>query len=223
MTVTEVFRNAPDPRYDRCLRCGEHVSYPETGRPREYCGDACRQAAVRLRRKHGYYWWKQQGWYEPWAASEVARREQWERGRPERDRQATEQRDKIEAEREERRKLLAAMPPDVRKAYDEAEARARRKSRETGDLAMLQIELDIVSTKHDELLRATGRQIKLIDGSRKMEKLLRSALYAENEDEARAMFAKARALRAAGEDLDEEFSTRELFRKLLGTFGGERA
>ena len=221
MTVTKAFRNAPDPHHDRCLRCGKHVSYPETGRPREYCGDACRQAGARLRRKHGYDWWKQQDWYEPWVAGEAARCERWERDRPERERQAAEQRAKAETERGERRKLLASMPPDVRKAFDEAEARARRESRQTGDLAILQIELDILSSKHEDLLRATGRQIRLIDGSRKMDKLLRSALYSENEAEARAMFAKARALRAAGDDLDEELSTNELFRKLLGTFGAE--
>lgn len=68
--------------------------------------------------------------------------------------------------------------------------------------------------QHAELLRATGHQIRLIDESRKVEKLLRAALYAENEDEAQAMFAKARELRAAGEDLDEPLTGMDLFRQV---------
>jgi hypothetical protein len=67
------------------------------------------------------------------------------------------------------------------------------------------VELPIgnLAMEHEETLRATGRQIRLIDMSRKIERLLHDALYADNEHEAQALFAKARQLRAAGEDLDE--------------------
>lgn len=223
-SVTKVFRDgiAPDPRHHRCLRCGERISYPETGRPREYCGDACRQAGARLRRKHGWYWWKHQPWYAPWAAERVAWHEQWERDRPEREREAQAEREQAEAKREERRALLASMPPDVRRAFDEAEDQARRRSRQDTDLTILRMELETISLRHEELLRATGHQVRLVDMSRKIEKLLRSALYAENDDEAAAMFAGARRLRAAGEDLDEMLAGRDLFRKLIGDLGGER-
>jgi hypothetical protein len=199
-----------DPRRRQCLRCGEHICYPETGRPREYCGDACRQAGARLRRKHGCYWWKQQPWYPGWLADEKTRHEKWERERPERERQAEEARqERARADAEEAR-LIGSMPPDIRKSYEAAKADARRRRAEKTDLAILRMRLETIALENEDLLGTTGYQIRLIDMSRKMDKLLRSALYAENEHEAAALFAKARQLRAAGEDLDEEPAVMDL-------------
>jgi hypothetical protein len=125
--------------------------------------------------------------------------------------------ERAEREREtaEKRKLLGAMPPDVRKAYDAAQAAAQRRWLEKTKLGTLRLELETIACEHQELLRATGHQIRLIDMSRKIEKLLRSALYAENEAEAAAMFAKARKLRAAGEDLDEVPTALDLLKGLF--------
>jgi hypothetical protein len=210
----------PDPRHDRCLRCGASIDgYPDTGRGREYCGDACRQAGARLRRKHGWYWWRQQPWYQPWVAERAARHEQWERDRPERERKTAEDRAERERKAEEKRRLIDSMPPDVRKSYEAAKDSAYRKSLENTKLQTLQMELINLSHEHEELLRATGHQIRLIDMSRKIEKLLRSALYAENEDEAQAMFDKARKLRAAGEDLDEAPTVTQLLNSFMRDFG----
>lgn len=213
--VTKVFRD-PDPRHWRCLRCGDHISYPETGRPREYCGDTCRQAGNRLRRQHGWHWYKHQAWYPLYVAEERERAEQWERQQPERDRKRAEERAEAERKTAEEIRLRASMPPDVRQAYEKAEAAARRKSRELGGLTTVRLAIENLSLEHAELLRSTGRQIRLIDMSRKLEKLLRSALYAENEHEAIAMLTKARQLRAAGEDLDEVLTGMDLLRKLIG-------
>lgn len=210
----------PDPRHERCLRCGEPVSYPETGRPREYCGDACRQGGARLRRKHGYYWWKRQPWYPIWLAEEAAWHERWEAGREERERKQAEERAEAEAARAAKQHLIDSMPDDARKAYKDAERQARRRSMEDMGLVTLRLKLETISLENDELLKKTGHQIQLIDNSARMDKLLRSALYADNEAEAAAMFAKARQLRAAGNDLDETPTAIELLTRSLRGLGG---
>lgn len=35
---------------DTCPQCGNPLAQPEIGRPKRYCGDACRKAAYRERR-----------------------------------------------------------------------------------------------------------------------------------------------------------------------------
>lgn len=215
-----------DPVHERCLRCGASISglTDDPGRPRQYCGDACRKAGQRLRERHGPHWWKQQPWYPDWVAAKVAWHEEWEAGRPERERKAAEERAGRDRQRAEREQLVASMPPDVRRAYEQAEAKGRRESLERVALNTLRLKLDTLASEHADLLRATGHQIRLTNESRKIEKLLRAALYAQSETEAMALFAKARALRAAGEDLDEPLTGMDLLRTALGDLGaGVRA
>ncbi len=210
-----------DPTGCQCLRCGKDLQGNDTGRPQQYCGDACRRAACRIRRKLEWTawepWWKQQPWYAEWAAKQRRHAEEWERDRPERERKNAEDRAERDRKAEEKRKLIESMPPGVRQSYETASAEARRKSHEDHLLVMLKLAIDNLITEHSEVLAATRQQVKLISGSRKLDKLLRAAIDADNEHEALALFAKARQVHAAGEDYDEPvFSVGNLLQNMFG-------
>jgi endogenous inhibitor of DNA gyrase (YacG/DUF329 family) len=42
-----------DPNPPECIRCGTALVQPDTGRPRRFCSDACRQAEYRERMAGG--------------------------------------------------------------------------------------------------------------------------------------------------------------------------
>jgi hypothetical protein len=135
----------------------------------------------------------------------------WKRERPERERQAEEARQAAT----QQRRLIESMPPDVRNSYETAKTQEHRRALEVLKLGTLRLQLGNIALENEELLRATGHQIKLVDGSQKLDKLMRAALYTENDEEAAALFAKARQLRAAGEGLDDPPTGTELLSHFL--------
>ncbi|MGH3550504.1 MAG: hypothetical protein ACRDQU_20770 [Pseudonocardiaceae bacterium] len=204
----------PEP-LTRCLRCGERIIFAGMGRPRRYCGDTCRQAGHRLRRRHGYGWWRDQPWYPDWRA-------EYERERAERPKRLEAERLHREAqrrEREEHEAVVAAMPPVVRQGYEEA--RRAENARWRAQMAKSTLELALATFKlsHEKTLAETGMTVVMLHGSKRVEKLLWAAVQTGNEAEAAALFAKARQIVAAGEltaaelpaDPDEEL--RRIFRQ----------
>jgi hypothetical protein len=120
-----------------CLRCGADLPPPDPdwgGRPRQYCGAACRKAGQRLRTALGYDWWQQQPWYPAWAAADERERQERkdhaEAEQRERDRQADAIRQQEEEKKKRRtaeadRKLLESMPPQVRAGWRRPGGRRR--------------------------------------------------------------------------------------------------
>ncbi len=203
-----------------CLRCG--AGKPDhdddgPGRHRLYCGDACRRAGNRLRRKRGSWWYEQQPWYAPWCAEQDRKHEEWEAARPERERKEAEKRAEWQRKDAEKRKLAESMPPEVRAAY-EAE---RKRDRARGRIRLLQLDLDKLQGKYQEDLSALNMHIQLMRGSVRAEKALWAAALATNEHEAQALFAKARQLCTdpAEKPRHGMEAARDAVRDLMASFG----
>jgi dTMP kinase len=189
-----------------CLRCGADLPPPDPdwgGRPRQYCGAACRKAGQRLRATLGGDWWQQQPWYPAWAAaSERERQEQEDRAdaeRRERDRQAETIRQQAEEKRrkaDEDRKLLESMPPHVRAGAEAARRAEGERARRQFSLLALRMDLELLSKQHATILAETGQRVQLTGQASRTEKLLWAAALAPDDAEAQALFAKARELAA---------------------------
>jgi len=189
-----------------CLRCGADLPQADPGwggRPRRYCGVACRKAGQRLRAASGDDWWQQQPWYPAWAAAEARERQEREdradAERRERDRRAEAARQQAEEKRrqaEEDRKLLESMPPQVRAGVEAARRAAGERSRRQFSLMTLRMELELLSEKYATILGETGQRVQLTGRASRTEKLLWAAALAPDEAEAQALFGKARELAA---------------------------
>lgn len=193
----KTFSEYRDRPYDTCLRCGaelpkrDYITLGDGGRPRRWCDGACRRAASRLRKAHGEDWWRLQPWYPAWADA----RRQWL------------------AAKEEERRFRQSMPQAVREGYDEAQKRR--------DHYTTLLKLDIACAamdferKHHLYLSSLGAQVRVITRPEgQVERLLRQAVCTGNEQEALAMFTKAREL-AGGQALDEPESTEVTMSELL--------
>jgi hypothetical protein len=159
-----------------CLRCGTDIDQPETGRPRKYCGDTCRQAGYRLHRKLGIHWFMQQPWYQPWIAEQTAKRERRQTVESERERKQAGERAERERAAAERQAMLDAMTPDERQAHEAAEAEASRRRADDFELLMVQLKLSRIAEQHEEVLRRTGHQVRLTGGDLDDEPLTKSEL-----------------------------------------------
>jgi hypothetical protein len=175
-----------------CLRCGADLPPPDRdwgGRPRQYCGAACRKAGQRLRAALGDDWWRHQPWYPAWAAAEER----------ERDRQAEAARQQPEEQRRkagEDRKLLESMPPQVRAGVEAARRAEGERARRQFALMTLRMELELLSEKYATVLAGTGQRAQLTGQASRTEKLLWAAALAPDDAEAQALFGKARELAA---------------------------
>ena len=206
-----------------CLRCGADLS-PDPGwggRPRQYCGAACRKAGQRLRAALGRDWWQHQPWYPAWAAADQReRQEQQDRAdaeQRERDRQAEaprQQQDEQRRKAEEDRKLLESTPPQVRAGVEAARRAEGERARRQFSLMTLRMDLDLLSQKYAAILAETGQRVQLTHQASRTEKLLWAAALAPDEAEAQALFAKARELAAKdpGQRPDAAISTADSFR-----------
>jgi len=190
-----------------CLRCGADLPPADPdwgGRPRQYCGAACRKAGQRLRAALGGDWWRHQPWYPAWAAAdERERHEQQDRAeaeRRERDRRAEAARQQEEEEQrrqaEEDRKLLENMPPQVRAGVEAARRTASERAFRKFALMTLRMDLEVLSQKHAKTLAETGQRVQITGQPSRTEKLLWAAALAPDDAEAQALFAKARDLAA---------------------------
>jgi hypothetical protein len=189
-----------------CLRCGADLPPPDpdwSGRPRQYCGAACREAGQRLRAALGDDWWQQQPWYPAWAAAEEReRQEQEDRAdaeQRERDREAEAIRQQQEEKRQkadEDRKLLESMLPQVRAGVEAARRAEGERARRQFSLLALRMDLELVSERHEKILAETGQRVQLSRQASRTEKLLWAAALAPDDAEAQALFAKARELAA---------------------------
>jgi len=207
-----------------CLRCGVDLPSPDPGwggRPRQYCGDACRKAGQRLRAALGGDWWQHQPWYPSWAAAgQRERQEQKDRadaGRRERGRQAEAIRQQVEEKRRkasEDRKLLENMPPPVRAGVEAARRAEGERARRQFALLALRMDLELLSERHARILAETGQRVQLTGQASRVEKLLWADALAPDDAEAQALFAKARELAAKdpGQRPDAAISTADLFR-----------
>jgi len=207
-----------------CLRCGADLPPPDPGwggRPRQYCGAACRKAGQRLRTALGDDWWQQQPWYPAWAAAEEReRQEQEDRAEAEpraRDRQAEAIQQQVQEERrkaDEDRKLLENMPPQVRAGVEAARRAEGERARRQFSLLALRMDLELVSERHAKILTETGQRVQLTGQASRTEKLLWAAVLAPDEAEAQALFAKARELAAKdpAQRPDAAISTVDSFR-----------
>lgn len=193
----ETFSTYRDAPLKTCLRCGkplperDYLTLDDGGRPRQWCSDACRRAASRLRKSRGDRWWQQQPWYPAWAAA----REEWLAAAEERERQLAEH-----------RKLVSALPREARQGFDEAR---RAEEKRHFSRIMLAMALDTFriefERKHRRRIADFGCEIRLVDlAESKVEKLLRQAVRTDNEHEAMAMFAQARKMVAAGAPVDDD-------------------
>jgi cell wall assembly regulator SMI1 len=172
-----------------CLRCGTPLERQPTGRPRHYCGDACRQAGNRLRAQFGEEWWHTQPWYPAWQAERDARREQ-----------RTAEKAAGEAARARERALLDSMPPDVRAGAEATKRQQMDRQLRQFALAALRLQIDALSMEYEKYLAGEGMAVQLVPASQgKVSKLLWRAVSTDSEHEAAAMLAKARDLVAAGE------------------------
>jgi hypothetical protein len=203
-----------------CLRCGADLPPPDPGwggRPRRYCGDACRKAGQRLRAALGDDWWQQQPWYPAWAAaSERQRQEQRDRAdaeQRERDRQSEAARQQ-RRQAEEDRKLLESMPPQVRAGVEAARRAEGKRARRQLALMTLRMELELLSQKYATILAETGQRVQLASQASRTGKLLWAAALAPDDAEAQALFAKARELAAKdpAQRPDAAISTADSFR-----------
>ena len=204
-----------------CLRCGADLPSADPGwggRPRLYCGDACRKAGQRLRAALGHDWWQHQPWYPAWAAAEERERqdradaEQRERGRQAEAvrQQREEQRRRAEGDR----KLLESMPPQVRAGVEAARRAESQRAFRQFALMTLGMDLELLSKKHAKTLAATGQRVQLTRQPSRTEKLLWAAALAHSDAEAQALFAKARELAAKdpAQRPDAAISTADSFR-----------
>jgi hypothetical protein len=207
-----------------CLRCGADLPPPDPGwggRPRQYCGAACRKAGQRLRAALGDDWWQQQPWYPAWAAAEERerqeRKDRADAEQRERDRQAEAARQQAEEKRrqaDEDRKLLESMPPQVRAGVEAARRAEGERARRQLALMTLRMELELLSRKYDKILAETGQRVQLTGQASRTEKLLWAAALAPDDAEAQALFAKARELAAKdpAQRPDAVISTADSFR-----------
>ena len=207
-----------------CLRCGADLPPPDPGwggRPRQYCGAACRKAGQRLRTALGDDWWQNQAWYPAWAtADQRERQEQEDRAdaeRRERGRQAEAIRQQAEEKRrkaDEDRKLLESMPPQVRAGVEAARRAEGERARRQFSLLALRMDLELLSERHEKILAETGQRVQLSRQASRTEKLLWAAALAPDDAEAQALFAKARELAAKdpGQRPDAAISTADSFR-----------
>jgi hypothetical protein len=207
-----------------CLRCGADLPPPDPGwggRPRQYCGAACRKAGQRLRATLGGDWWQQQPWYPAWAAADQReRQEQEDRAdaeQRERDREAEAARQQQEEKRQkadEDRKLLESMPPQVRAGVEAARRAEGERARRQFSLLALRMDLELLSERHEKILAETGQRVQLSRQASRTEKLLWAAALAPDDAEAQALFAKARELAAKdpAQRPDTAISTADSFR-----------
>ncbi len=210
-----------------CLRCGADLPSPDSdwgGRPRQYCGAACRKAGQRLRAALGRDWWQQQPWYPAWAAADQReRQEQKDRAdaeQRERDRRAEAARQQQEEKRqqaEEDRKLLESMPPQVRAGAEAARRAEGERARRQLALMTLRMELELLSEKYATILAGTGQRVQLTGQASRTEKLLWAAALAPDDAEAQALFGKARELAAKdpAQRPDAAISTADSLRAFL--------
>jgi hypothetical protein len=173
------------------------------GRPRQYCGAACRKAGQRLRAALGGDWWQHQPWYPAWAAAEEReRQEQKDRadaGRRELGRRAEAIRQQAGEKRrkaDEDRNLLKSMPPQVRAGVEAARRAEGERVRRQFALLALRMDLELLSERHARILAETGQRFQLTGQASRMEKLLWAAALAPDDAAAQALFAKARELAA---------------------------
>ena len=168
-----------------CLRCGGELNRQRTGRTRDYCSDACRQAGCRLRKLRGPDWWHAQPWYPGWQA-------EWEEWR------AARKRERDEAVEE--RTLLESMPPGVRAGAEAARRASFERNMNALSLATVRLQVEALNAENEDALRAAGLSVELVPaGHGKVAKLLHTAVLTDSEAEAAAMLARARALVASGE------------------------
>lgn len=174
----------------RCLTCGQNTDDAETGRPREYCSDACRQSGYRLRRREGPDWWQSRPWHAAAALADQERRERTAQERAER--AAAEQR---------RAEWLSAMPPQVRAGVLQAEQAKLAAKSELFNRAHARLQRQ-ERALNLRFMQAIGTQprtlgkVALLDpvDDERMEKLLNRAVVTDSDDEAAACLVKARSL-----------------------------
>lgn len=193
-----------------CRRCGTEIRQESTGRRRQFCGAACRQAGNRLRAVHGEDWWHRQSWYPAW-------RDAWD----EWNRAEAAGRAAAKAARERERQLLESMPADVR-AGAEAARRARfERGLNQFSLTAARLEADALAAKYEKELAAEGYAIQMLPAGRsRVEHLLWAAASTDSEAEAAAMLAKARTLVASGEASgapEAQLSVREHLRRMVAS------
>jgi hypothetical protein len=152
-----------------------------------FCSAACRQAGHRLRKRLGSEWWHEQPWYRPWRDEEDAEAERRRRKQAE-DAQA----------RIEQQELEASMPPEVRKGLEQQRNNDWAETNRSLTLAAVGVKVEALNTEYHDRLNRLGYVVQLTRGSAKVEKLLWAAVQAPGDDEAAALFAKARTIAAQG-------------------------
>ena len=86
------------------------------------------------------------------------------------------------------------MPPDVRAAYGAAQKASHDQLYQALELSAVELEVLCLNHKHEQVLTAAGKQVRITAGSAKAGRLFWSAAQTDNKHQAQALFAKARNL-----------------------------
>jgi hypothetical protein len=81
------------------------------------------------------------------------------------------------------------MPPDVRAACDAAQKASHDQLYQARELSAVELEVRCLNQKHEQVLTAAGKQVRITAGSAKVERLLRPAVQTDNKHQAQALFA----------------------------------
>jgi hypothetical protein len=84
---------------------------------------------------------------------------------------------------------VASIPPDVRTACDAAQKASHDQLYQARELSTVELEVRCLNQKHEQVLTAAGKQVRITSGSAKAGRLLWPAVQTDNKHQAQALFA----------------------------------
>jgi hypothetical protein len=88
--------------------------------------------------------------------------------------------------------LAASMPPDLRAACDAAQKASHDQLYQALELSTGELEVRCLNQKHEQVLTAAGKQVRITAGSAKAGRLLWPTVQTDSKHQAQALFAWAR-------------------------------
>jgi hypothetical protein len=81
------------------------------------------------------------------------------------------------------------MPPDVRVGCDAAQKASHDRLYQAQELSAVELEVRCLNQKHEQVLTAAGKHVRITSGSAKVWRLLWPAVQTDNKHQAQALFA----------------------------------